>query len=203
LIGCSKKINTLYCIDFGLSKRFINPATGSHVEFKKINIVTGTPRYCSINAHRGYTQGRRDDLESIANMIVYFTCNGWLPWMDAEEDEEELLKNKNEKPVAHKCACKIKKNCSFEDVTKGCPYHVIEFYRYTRSLQYEQKPDYKYCLEIFNKFLRDSKFELKDDKWDWDIHREKCIKEKERAMEAKRVEEAMKKIPKKNVKQIA
>ena len=55
LIGCSKKINTLYCIDFGLSKRFINPATGSHVEFKKTNIVTGTPRYCSINAHRGNT----------------------------------------------------------------------------------------------------------------------------------------------------
>ena len=48
-----------------------------------------------------------------------------------------------------------------------------------------------------------SKFELKEDKWDWDFQREKCIKEKDRKMEEKRVEEALKKIPKKNVKEIA
>ena len=53
LIGASKKVNIIYCIDFGLSKRFINPATGEHVEKKKTSWVTGTPRYCSQNAYQG------------------------------------------------------------------------------------------------------------------------------------------------------
>lgn len=53
LIGTSKKVNTVYQIDFGLSKRFINPITGEHVEKKKTSWVTGTPRYCSKNAWMG------------------------------------------------------------------------------------------------------------------------------------------------------
>jgi serine/threonine protein kinase len=52
LIGAGKKSNTIFCIDFGLSKRFKCPKTGQHIEKKKRLGITGTPRYCSLNAHQ-------------------------------------------------------------------------------------------------------------------------------------------------------
>jgi serine/threonine protein kinase len=53
LIGNSKKIDRIYCIDFGLSKRFICPKTNEHCKYKKTKFI-GTPRYASLNAHKGY-----------------------------------------------------------------------------------------------------------------------------------------------------
>lgn len=47
LIGATKKVNIIYSIDFGLSKRYINPATGEHVDKSKKRWKTGTLRYCS------------------------------------------------------------------------------------------------------------------------------------------------------------
>jgi len=84
LVGHNKKNEQVYIIDFGLSKRFRCPKSGNHVERKKKNGVTGTPRYCSLNAHCCYEQSRKDDLESIGLIIIYFMCNGWLPWMKGE-----------------------------------------------------------------------------------------------------------------------
>ena len=54
LIGSSKKVNTIYAIDFGLAKRFIDPKTGSQYERKKMTNFTGTQRYASMNAHKKY-----------------------------------------------------------------------------------------------------------------------------------------------------
>lgn len=79
LIGTGKNQTLVYVIDFGLAKRFINPCTGEHNTSKKHSSMTGTIRYCSLNATKGWEQGRRDDLESIGNMLVYF-LKGSLPW---------------------------------------------------------------------------------------------------------------------------
>ena len=89
LIGIGKKVTTVYCIDFGLSKRYKCPKTGDHISFKQKNGITGTPRYCSLSAHQANEQGRRDDLESIGNILVYLCKNGNLPWMQMEEKEQE------------------------------------------------------------------------------------------------------------------
>jgi serine/threonine protein kinase len=84
LIGNTKKVNTIYAIDFGLSKRFIDPKTGNHNIRKKTKFA-GTPRYASVNAHNKYQQCRADDLEAIGNILIYFFNEGKLPWMYAEK----------------------------------------------------------------------------------------------------------------------
>ena len=86
LVGAGKKANTVYMIDFGLSKRYKCPKTGQHTKHIKKTGILGTPRYCSLNAHSSYEQSRRDDLESIGNILIFFANGGYLPWMKLENN---------------------------------------------------------------------------------------------------------------------
>lgn len=54
LIGLEGESNKLYCIDFGLSKKFRSSRTLKQYEYKKKNKFTGTLRYASLNALKGY-----------------------------------------------------------------------------------------------------------------------------------------------------
>ena len=78
LIG-NKNAALIYMIDFGLTKRFRNPKTGQHIPWKEGKNLTGTARYASLNTHLGYEQSRRDDLEGLAYVMLYF-LKGKLPW---------------------------------------------------------------------------------------------------------------------------
>ena len=84
------KNNMVYLIDFGLSKRYKDPKTGTHIPYRDKKSLTGTARYASVNTHVGIEQARRDDLESIGFIIVYF-LKGVLPWQGLAG------KNKDEK----------------------------------------------------------------------------------------------------------
>ena len=77
LIGCKDKKNTIYMIDFGLSREFKRGR--KHIHYSESRSLTGTLRYASMRNHIGIEQSRRDDLESLGYMLVYF-LKGKLPW---------------------------------------------------------------------------------------------------------------------------
>ena len=84
----------VYILDFGLAKRFRSSNTHKHNQMVKNKKLTGTARYASINALKGYEQSRRDDLESLGYVLLYF-LRGSLPWqgLPIKNKEDRYIKN--------------------------------------------------------------------------------------------------------------
>lgn len=107
LIGANKKKTQVYAIDFGLAKRFRDPKTGNHIPYRDGKSLTGTARYASINTHLGIEQSRRDDLESLGYVLVYFLLSE-LPWQGMKA---KTMKEKYEKIMEKKIATPIESLC--------------------------------------------------------------------------------------------
>ena len=149
LIG-KKDPNVIYLIDFGLSKKYKSDKTGKHLKFSFTGKLTGTVRFASANALRGGEQSRRDDLESIAYMIIFF-MRGKLPWqgVTGTKKMERYLK-----------IYKMKKNVTAEDLCKSLPPQMVQFTKYIKHLEFEQEPDYNYLRSLFNSILKQRKINL-------------------------------------------
>lgn len=158
VIGTGEQSNIIFCVDFGLSKRFRHPKNLQHIPHRDGRSLTGTPRYASINNHLGIEQSRRDDLESIAYVLVYF-LKGSLPWQglkakNAQKKYRLILEKKQQVSIAQLCA--------------GCPSQFGEFLAYTRALKFDTKPDIPFLRKMFRDLYHAQGCANSGKLWDWD-----------------------------------
>ena len=160
VMGRGDKSKYLYLLDFGLAKKYRSSTTLVHYRMIKKKNLTGTARYASINALNGLTQSRRDDLESVGYVLMYF-LRGKLPWQG--------LRVKNKEDRYHKIM-EIKRETSPSLLCQGFPKEFKKYIEYTRNLGYEQDPDYEMLKNLFKAILMNNKIS-KDNFYiyDWDI----------------------------------
>jgi len=159
LVGLGQRhVNTVYIIDFGLSKRYRDPKTHEHIPYVGRKSLTGTARYASINTHLGIEQSRRDDLESLGFVLMYFN-RGHLPWQGLKA----TTKNEKYYKIAEK-----KMSTPIDLLCKHFPPEFSTYLNYVRSLRFDEKPDYSYLRRIFrNLFFRQGY--AADYRFDWTV----------------------------------
>jgi casein kinase 1 len=160
LMGTGKKGHHVYIIDYGLAKKYRDPKTHQHIPYKENKALTGTARYASINTHLGIEQARRDDLEGLGYIFMYF-LRGSLPWQGLKATTK---KQKYDRISEKKMATPVEALC------KGFPSEFAVFLNYVRSLRFEDKPDYQYLRKLFRDLFVREGFQM-DYVYDWTIKR--------------------------------
>ncbi|KAF4644422.1 putative casein kinase I [Toxoplasma gondii] len=160
LLGGAGNQNTIYVIDFGLAKKFRDPKTHQHIPYRENKNLTGTARYASISAHLGSEQSRRDDLEAVGYVLMYFCRGGTLPWQGIkantkQEKYHKIMEKKMSTPVEVLC--------------KGYPSEFATYLHYCRSLRFEDRPDYAYLKRLFRDLYIKEGYDDSDREFDWTV----------------------------------
>ena len=158
LIGLGKKANQVYIIDYGLAKKYRDPKTQQHIPYREGKNLTGTARYASINTHLGIEQSRRDDMEGLGYVLVYF-LRGQLPWQGLAAHTK---KEKYDKIMEKKIGTTVDVLC------RGFPAEFATYLNYCKSLRFEDRPDYAYLKRMFKDLFTREHFEY-DFIFDWTV----------------------------------
>ncbi|KAK7349267.1 hypothetical protein VNO77_06500 [Canavalia gladiata] len=158
LMGLGRRANQVYIIDFGLAKKYRDTTTHQHIPYRENKNLTGTARYASMNTHLGIEQSRRDDLESLGYVLMYF-LRGSLPWQGLKAGTK---KQKYEK-ISEK-----KVSTSIESLCRGYPSEFASYFHYCRSLRFDDKPDYAYLKRLLRDLFIREGFQF-DYVFDWTI----------------------------------
>lgn len=158
LLGLGKNQDMLYIIDYGLAKKYYDALTGEHIVYREDKCLTGTARYASVNTHMGVEQSRRDDLECVGYVLLYF-LRGTLPWQGLKastrrERYQRIKEVKMSTPVSVLC--------------RGLPKAFGRYMNYCRSLQFADKPDYVSLRKNFHNLFRRSGYKW-DCVYDWTV----------------------------------
>lgn len=148
--------NQVYIVDFGMAKQYRDPKTKQHIAYREKKALSGTARYMSINTHLGREQLRRDDLESLGHVFMYF-LRGALPWQG--------LKAPTNKQKYEKIGLK-KQTTSINELCYGFPIQFAQYLTYVRNLKFDESPDYDYLTSLMDKALA-SIGAVEDDHYDW------------------------------------
>ncbi|CAD6939779.1 unnamed protein product [Tilletia laevis] len=158
LMGIGKRGNQVNVIDFGLAKKYRDPKTHLHIPYRENKNLTGTARYTSINTHLGVEQSRRDDLESLGYVLMYF-LRGSLPWQGLKAATK---KQKYDRIMEKKMTTPTELLC------RGFPSEMAIYLNCCRSLRFDDKPDYSYLRKLFRDLFVREGFQY-DYVFDWSI----------------------------------
>lgn len=142
MIGLHPYSDTLHIIDFGLAKRYRDPHTHIHIKYRTDLSPIGTARYASINAQSGFELSRRDDLESLTYILIYF-LRGSLPWQNLPGS----MKKK------HALMLQMKKTIMPHILCEGLPIEFELILNHARKLEFEQRPNYQYLHGLVKRLL--------------------------------------------------
>jgi len=152
----TKNANLVHMVDFGMAKQYRDPKTRQHIPYRERKSLSGTARYMSINTHLGREQSRRDDLEALGHVFLYF-LRGGLPWQG--------LKAATNKQKYEKIGEK-KQTTSVRELCEGFPEEVGVYLSTVRRLAFEETPDYDMLRSLFTKVLQRLN-EQEDGVFDW------------------------------------
>lgn len=152
----TKTASLIYVVDFGMAKQYRDPKTKQHIPYRERKSLSGTARYMSINTHLGREQSRRDDLEALGHVFMYF-LRGGLPWqgLKAATNKQKYEKIGEKKQTTH-----------IKDLCDGFPEQFEQYLSYVRGLGFEETPDYDYLRALFTQALK-STGETEDGVYDW------------------------------------
>ena len=148
--------NQVHVVDFGMAKQYRDPKTKTHIPYREKKALSGTARYMSINTHLGREQLRRDDLESLGHVFMYF-LRGSLPWQGLKAPTN---KQKYEK-IGYK-----KQITSVNELCFGYPVQFAQYLNYVRNLKFDEEPDYHYLVGLMDKAFQSINAQ-DDDHYDW------------------------------------
>ena len=114
-----------------------------HIPMSDGKVFSGTPRYASCNSHVGLEQSRRDDLESVLYMLIYF-FNGSLPWSGLKA----INRNNSNFEIRS-----IKETLDPGELCAGMPKEFIELLIYVRQLKFEEQPNYNFIIKTLKNCL--------------------------------------------------
>ncbi|KAG0351159.1 serine/threonine protein kinase, partial [Gamsiella multidivaricata] len=128
----------LSIVDFGLASHY-RDASGKHIPNRgSTKHKVGTARYASINIHCGREHTRRDDIESVGYMLLELMI-GTLPWsgISARNSRQGWAKMRE-----------IKEDIDLDELCEGLPRGFMTYIGYTRSLRFDEEPDYEYLQNL-------------------------------------------------------
>ncbi|DAA12862.1 casein kinase I isoform X1 [Bos indicus] len=163
LMGTGPQWKKLFLVDFGLAKKYRDNRTGQHIPHRSGKSFIGTPFCASISAHLGIEQSRRDDMESIGYVLMYFN-RGSLPWQGLKA---ATLKQKCEKISEMKMTTPVDVLC------KGFPIEFAMYLKYCLRLSFEEAPDYRYLRQLFRLLFRKLSYQH-DYAFDWIVLKQKA-----------------------------
>lgn len=143
LFGLNERKAQIYIIDFGFCKSFLN--NDKHIDMKKTQNLIGSLTYASVNAHNYDELSRRDDIESLCYMLIYF-ISGRLEWQSMNTNTNTKIKQ-------------MKLNLTKNFDKSVIPLSIINVLKYVRTLSFSDTPDYKYIADMFANEMAD---EIKD-----------------------------------------
>ncbi|KAL9617720.1 MAG: hypothetical protein Q9160_007494 [Pyrenula sp. 1 TL-2023] len=161
LLGLGHEGNTVYMTDLGLASPYLSQPASQTASLNpdRQHRLVGTCHYASIKAHMDAAPSRRDDLESLGYMVVYF-LKGSLPWEHVEESRRENR---------YEAVLRMKESITAEDLCANLPAAFTEYMKSVRSMEDNEIPDYRRLQQLFRKLFHTEGFK-NDALFDWTIY---------------------------------